>query len=103
KIYGADGVSYSKKAEDQIARYTELGFDKLPLCVAKTQSSLSDDPTKKGAPTGWTLEVREIRISRGAGFLVPLTGTMMTMPGLPKDPAALKMDIAKDGSITGLF
>ncbi|MDD2431592.1 MAG: formate--tetrahydrofolate ligase [Bacillota bacterium] len=103
KIYGADGVSYSKKAEDQISRYTKLGYDKLPLCVAKTQSSLSDDPTKKGAPKGWTLEVREVRISRGAGFLVPLTGTMMTMPGLPKEPAALNMDITKDGSITGLF
>lgn len=103
KIYGASGVSYSKKAEDQIARYTKLGFDKLPLCVAKTQSSLSDDPTKKGAPTGWTLEVREVRISRGAGFLVPLTGTMMTMPGLPKEPAALNMNIASDGTITGLF
>lgn len=103
RIYGAGQVSYSKKAEEQIARYTKLGFDKLPLCVAKTQSSLTDDPTKKGAPTGWTLEVREIRISRGAGFLVPLTGSMMTMPGLPEIPAALNMQIDKDGTITGLF
>lgn len=103
RIYGAASVAYSKKAEEQIDRYTKLGYDKLPLCVAKTQSSLSDDPTKKGAPQGWTLEVREIRISSGAGFLVPLTGTMMTMPGLPKEPAALNMDIAEDGSITGLF
>jgi formate--tetrahydrofolate ligase len=103
KIYGAADVSYSKKAKEQIELYKKLGFDKLPICVAKTQSSLTDDPTKKGAPKGWTLEVREIRISRGAGFIVPLTGTMMTMPGLPQTPAALNMSIANDGSITGLF
>ncbi len=103
RIYGADKVSYSKKAEEQIARYTKLGYGNLPLCVAKTQSSLSDDPNKKGAPKGWTLEVREVRISAGAGFLVPLTGTMMTMPGLPEIPAALNMDIDRDGIITGLF
>ncbi len=103
RIYGADKVSYSKKAEEQIARYTKLGYGNLPLCVAKTQSSLSDDPNKKGAPKGWALEVREVRISAGAGFLVPLTGTMMTMPGLPEIPAALNMDIDRDGIITGLF
>ena len=103
RIYGADKVSYSKKAKEQIARYTKLGYGNLPLCVAKTQSSLSDDPNKKGAPKGWTLEVREVRISAGAGFLVPLTGTMMTMPGLPEIPAALNMDIDRDGIITGLF
>lgn len=103
RIYGAGQVSYSKKADEQIARYTKLGFDKLPLCIAKTQSSLTDDPAIKGAPTGWTLEVREIRISKGAGFLVPLTGSMMTMPGLPEIPAALNMQIDKDGTITGLF
>ena len=103
RIYGADKVSYSKKAEEQITRYTKLGYGNLPLCVAKTQSSLSDDPNKKGAPKGWTLEVREVRISAGAGFLVPLTGTMMTMPGLPEIPAALNMNIEQDGTITGLF
>ena len=103
RIYGADKVSYSKKAEEQIARYTKLGYGNLPLCVAKTQSSLSDDPNKKGAPKGWALEVREVCISAGAGFLVPLTGTMMTMPGLPEIPAALNMDIDRDGIITGLF
>ncbi|NLN16208.1 MAG: formate--tetrahydrofolate ligase [Firmicutes bacterium] len=103
EIYGADGVSYTTKADRDIAGYTELGFGNLPLCMAKTQHSLSDDPTKKGAPTGWTLTIREVRASLGAGFLVPLTGEMMTMPGLPTKPAAEQVDILPDGHIVGLF
>lgn len=103
KIYGADGVEYSTKAEREISRLTELGFDKLPICMAKTQYSLSDDPKKLGRPTGFKITVRQVRVSAGAGFVVALTGDVMTMPGLPKEPAANKMDIADDGKITGLF
>ena len=103
KIYGADGVEYSTKAEREISRLTELGFDKLPICMAKTQYSLSDDPKKLGRPTGFKITVREVRVSAGAGFVVALTGDVMTMPGLPKEPAANKMDITDDGKITGLF
>lgn len=103
EIYGASGVSYTTRAERDIASYTDLGFVGLPLCMAKTQHSLTDDPTKKGAPTGWTLTIREVRASLGAGFLVPLTGEMMTMPGLPTKPAAEQVDIFSDGHIVGLF
>lgn len=103
EIYGASGVSYTTRAERDIASYTDLGFAGLPLCMAKTQHSLTDDPTKKGAPTGWTLTIREVRASLGAGFLVPLTGEMMTMPGLPTKPAAEQVDIFSDGHIVGLF
>ncbi|MGE5598319.1 MAG: formate--tetrahydrofolate ligase [Bacteroidota bacterium] len=103
RIYGADGVSYSKEAEKALATLEELGYGNLPVCVAKTQMSLSDDPDRKGAPTGWTLNVREIRISAGAGFVVALAGSIMTMPGLPKVPAAEKVDILEDGTIVGLF
>ena len=103
KIYGADGVEYSTKAEREISRLTELGFDKLPICMAKTQYSLSDDPKKLGRPTGFKITVREVRVSAGAGFVVALTGDVMTMPGLPKEPATNKMDITDDGKITGLF
>jgi formate--tetrahydrofolate ligase len=103
EIYGASGVSYTTRAERDIASYTDLGFAGLPLCMAKTQHSLTDDPTKKGAPMGWTLTIREVRASLGAGFLVPLTGEMMTMPGLPTKPAAEQVDIFSDGHIVGLF
>lgn len=103
EIYGADGVAYSAKAEKDIARLNELGFDKLPVCMAKTQYSLSDNPKLLGRPSGFTLNVREVDISAGAGFVVVLTGNVMTMPGLPKVPAANNMDIDKDGKITGLF
>lgn len=103
KIYGADGVEYSAKAEREISRLTELGFDKLPVCMAKTQYSLSDDPKKLGRPSGFKITVREVRVSAGAGFVVALTGDVMTMPGLPKEPAANRMDIDGDGKITGLF
>lgn len=103
EIYGADGVSYSAKAEKNIAELTALGFDKMPVCMAKTQYSLSDNPKLLGRPSGFTLNVREVDVSAGAGFVVVLTGSVMTMPGLPKLPAANNMDIDKDGKITGLF
>ncbi|MCK9222000.1 MAG: formate--tetrahydrofolate ligase [Limnochordia bacterium] len=103
EIYGADQVTYTDQAEAAVARYTELGYDKLPLCVAKTQHSLSDNPALKGAPRNFTLTVRDLRPSLGAGFLVPITGQVLTMPGLPKKPAAENVDIFPDGTITGLF
>ena len=103
EIYGADGVVYTPSADREIARMTKLGLDKMPICVAKTQHSLTDNPDLKGAPTGWELTVREIRASAGAGFLVALTGDVMTMPGLPKVPAAEGVDIDEDGKIVGLF
>lgn len=103
KIYGAAGVNYSVEAERQIAVYSELGYANLPVCMAKTQYSLSDDPNLLGRPDGFTITVREVRLSAGAGFLVVITGNIMTMPGLPKKPAAEKMDIDETGRITGLF
>ena len=90
-------------AKKQIARLTELGFDKLPVCIAKTQYSFSDDPSKLGAPDGFTVKIKEVRVSAGAGFIVVLTGEIMTMPGLPKSPAAERIDVDGDGRITGLF
>ncbi len=103
EIYGADGVVYTPSADREIARMTKLGLDKMPICVAKTQHSLTDNPDLKGAPTGWELTVREIKASAGAGFVVALTGDVMTMPGLPKVPAAEGVDIDEDGKIVGLF
>ncbi|KKN31750.1 hypothetical protein LCGC14_0820890 [marine sediment metagenome] len=103
KIYGADGVDYMAQAEKDIATYTDLGFDNVPVCMAKTQSSISDDPNLKGAPTGWRLTVREVRLSAGAGFLITINGAIMTMPGLPKKPAAEAIDVDSTGKITGLF
>ncbi len=103
EIYGAEAVAYTQKAEEDIRMFTELGFSNLPLCMAKTQMSLSDDPNLKGAPKGWTLTVREVRPSIGAGFLVPITGQIMTMPGLPEHPAAEGVDIDEKGHVTGLF
>ena len=102
EIYGADGVNYSKTAEKTIRELTALGFDRTPICMAKTQYSLSDDASLLGRPSGFTITVREVRISAGAGFLVCLTGEIMTMPGLPKQPAAEKMDIDNNGKIIGL-
>lgn len=102
KIYGADGVEYSAKANKTLKQLEDLGYGKLPVCIAKTQASISDDPKKKGAPTGWTLMVREVNISGGAGFVVPVCGEMTLMPGLAKVPAAVHMDIGKDGRIVGL-
>lgn len=103
KIYGANGVNYTPKAEREIKELTALGFDKLPICMAKTQYSLSDDPKLLGRPENFTITVRELNISAGAGFVVALTGDVMTMPGLPKEPAANNMDIDSAGKITGLF
>ena len=103
EVYGADGVNFSSQALKQIKRYTELGYAQLPICMAKTQSSISDDPALRGRPSGFTVSVREINLSAGAGFLVPLTGPVLTMPGLPKQPAAEAIDIDADGRISGLF
>lgn len=102
-IYGADGVNYSAAAEKSINELTNLGFDKTPICMAKTQYSLSDDPKKLGRPIGFTITVKEVRVSAGAGFLVATTGDIMTMPGLPKRPAAESIDIDNEGRVTGLF
>ena len=103
EIYGADGVTYAPKAERSIRDLTRLGYGELPVCVAKTQHSISDNPKLKGAPTGWTLTITDVRPSLGAGFLVCLAGDIMTMPGLPSIPAAEHVDIDADGNITGLF
>ena len=102
-IYGADGVDYSSDAEKQIKEIEDLGFGKLPICVAKTQYSLSDDQSKLGRPTGFRINVRDLKISAGAGFIVALTGAIMKMPGLSKKPAAQRIDVDKTGKISGLF
>ncbi len=103
EIYRAQDVNITAQAAKDMQSLTELGYGNLPVCMAKTQMSFSDDPSLKGAPRGWTLTVREAKVSAGAGFVVVLTGTMVTMPGLPKVPAAEKMDIYDDGTIVGLF
>lgn len=103
EIYGAEDVVFSSSAEKQICEIEKLGLDKKPICMAKTQYSLSDNPELLGRPSDFKVNVKEVRVSNGAGFVVALTGEIMTMPGLPKVPAAEKMDILKDGSITGLF
>ena len=103
EIYGADGVTYSAAAEKELKRITELGMGNLPVCMAKTQYSLSDDATKLGRPSGFTINVREVYVSAGAGFVVAINGSIMTMPGLPKKPAAFEIDVNEEGVITGLF
>ncbi len=103
KIYGADGVKYSPAAEKALAKITDMGFGNLPVCMAKTQYSLSDDQKKLGRPEGFDINVREVYVSAGAGFVVVVTGAIMTMPGLPKKPAAYNIDVDKNGNITGLF
>ena len=103
KVYGGDDVAFLPAAKKQIAKLTDMGYGNLPICVAKTQYSFSDDPTKLGAPDGFTVTVRNVKVSAGAGFIVVLTGDIMTMPGLPKVPAAMKIDVDEDGKITGLF
>ena len=103
KIYGGDGITVLPAAKKQIDTLTELGFDKLPVCMAKTQYSFSDDPAKLGAPEHFTVTVKNVRVSAGAGFVVVLTGDIMTMPGLPKVPAAEKIDVDENGRISGLF
>ena len=103
KVYGGREVQFLPAAEKQIARLTELGYGKLPVCIAKTQYSFSDDPTKLGAPEDFTVTVKQVKVSAGAGFVVVLTGDIMTMPGLPRVPAAEKIDVTDDGRIVGLF
>ena len=103
EIYGGEGVKYSAKAERKIKQLESLGLDKVPVCMAKTQYSLSDNPALLGSPSGFTVTVSDVNISNGAGFIVALTGDIMTMPGLPKVPAANGIDIAEDGTIVGLF
>ncbi len=103
RVYGGNGVVFDKKAKNEIDKLTKLGYGNLPVCIAKTQYSFSDDPTKLGAPEGFTVTVRNVKISAGAGFIVVLTGEIMTMPGLPKVPAAEKIDVDENGKITGLF
>lgn len=103
KIYGGEGISLTPNAEKQIAELERLGFGSLPVCIAKTQYSFSDDPKKLGAPDGFTVTVKEVKVSAGAGFVVVLTGDILTMPGLPKHPAAENIDITDDGKIIGLF
>ncbi len=103
KIYGGDGITIMPNAKKQIEQLTKLGFDKLPVCIAKTQYSFTDDPTKLGAPEHFTVTVKNVKVSAGAGFIVVLTGDIMTMPGLPKVPAAEKIDVDENGRISGLF
>ncbi|MCI7248815.1 MAG: formate--tetrahydrofolate ligase, partial [Clostridiales bacterium] len=103
KIYHADGVELTANARKQAAQLEELGFGHLPICMAKTQYSFSDNPSLLGAPSGFTVTVKNLKVSAGAGFIVALTGDIMTMPGLPKKPAAEKIDVDENGKITGLF
>ena len=103
KVYGAKDVVLTDEAKEQVEQFKKAGWDKMPICMAKTQMSLSDDPKVMGAPKDFTITVRELRPSLGAGFIVALTGKVLTMPGLPKHPSALDMDIDENGKITGLF
>ncbi len=103
KVYGGDGVTFMPAVKKEIAKLTALGYGNLPVCIAKTQYSFSDDPAKLGAPEGFTVTVKNIKVSAGAGFIVALTGDIMTMPGLPKVPAACGIDVDENGTITGLF
>ena len=103
EIYGADGVTYSPEAEKAIANVNKLGYSDYPVCMAKTQFSLSDDRSKLGRPTGFKINIRDVYISAGAGFVVVLTGNVMTMPGLSKKPAAYEINLTDDGKIQGLF
>ena len=99
----ADDVTYSPAAKKALAKITEMGFGNLPVCMAKNQYSLSDDQTKLGRPTGFNVNIREVYVSAGAGFVVAITGAIMTMPGLPKKPAAFNIDVNNEGVIEGLF
>ena len=103
RVYGGDGITILPAAQKQIAQLTQLGFAGLPVCIAKTQYSFSDDPVKLGAPEHFTVTVKNVKISAGAGFIVVLTGDIMTMPGLPKNPAAERIDVDENGVISGLF
>lgn len=103
KVYGGDGITIMPNAKKQIAQLSALGFDKLPVCIAKTQYSFSDDPTKLGAPENFTVTIKNVKVSAGAGFIVVMTGDILTMPGLPKSPAAERIDVDENGKISGLF
>jgi len=103
KIYGAAEVSYSEAASEQLAKLEANGFGNLPICMAKTHLSISHDPALKGAPTGYSFPIREVRASIGAGFIYPIAGDMMTMPGLSANPAAQQIDIDEHGNTVGLF
>jgi len=103
KVYGADGVEYTPEANAQIAAYEKAGYGGLPICMAKTHLSISHDPALKGVPTGFTLPVREVRASVGAGFIYPLCGEMRTMPGLPSKPVFFNVDLDENGKVVGLF
>ncbi|MGM0646984.1 MAG: formate--tetrahydrofolate ligase, partial [Bacteroidota bacterium] len=103
KVYGADHVEYTLPAKKDIQSINELGFGKLPVCIAKTQNSLSDDKKLLGRPTGFTIKIREVELNAGAGFVVPIAGSIMRMPGLPKIPSSEKIDVDENGNITGLF
>jgi len=102
EVYGAANVEFGEGARNKLARFTAWGFGNLPICIAKTQYSLSDDPSRPGAPTGWTLHITDLSLSAGAGFLVAIAGNMMLMPGLPKLSRASGIDVDQDGNITGL-
>ena len=102
-IFPITSVTFLPAAQTQINKLEALGFGNCPVCIAKTQYSFSDDPTKLGAPEGFTVTVKNVKVSAGAGFVVVLTGDIMTMPGLPKSPAALRIDVDEDGRISGLF
>ena len=103
RVYGGKGISVLPAAQKQIDELTALGYDRLPVCIAKTQYSFTDDPTKLGAPEDFTVTVKNVKVSAGAGFIVVLTGDIMTMPGLPRVPAAEKIDVDENGVISGLF
>ena len=103
KIYGAKGVEFTPQAKRELAKLAELGFSDYPICMAKTQYSFSDNPNLLGAPKDFTITIRSVKVSAGAGFIVALTGNIMTMPGLPKKPAAENIDVDEFGNITGLF
>jgi formate--tetrahydrofolate ligase len=102
QVYGADGVVFSEKARTKLERYASWGFGRLPVCIAKTQYSLTDDPKRMGAPTGWTLNINDVSLSAGAGFVVAVSGNMMLMPGLPSHPRAMSIDVDDDGNIVGV-
>ena len=103
RVYRADGVNFEPAAKKELAKLEDLGFGGMPVCMAKTQYSFSDDQTKLGAPRDFTITVRQVKVSAGAGFVVALTGSIMTMPGLGKSPAAFKIDVDETGKISGLF
>ncbi len=102
KVYGAANVELTPQAEEKLARFTKWGYGELPVCIAKTQYSLTDDPKRMGAPTGWTLHITDVVLSAGAGFLVVISGSMMLMPGLPKASRAMDIDVDAAGEITGM-